>query len=77
MTPDQLNEALRILGWSTRELARRVGCSPETSRRWTIGQLPVPPDIAVWVAACRDAMAPALQAIAALKVPPSFRQQAA
>ena len=34
---NRLKTELRLKGWSTRELARRLGCSPSSVSRWVRG----------------------------------------
>jgi transcriptional regulator with XRE-family HTH domain len=45
-----LAEALRTIGWSQRELARRVGVDETQVRRWAAGKTAIPPALAVWLA---------------------------
>ncbi len=46
MTPDQLIETLRVLGWSSRELARRVKCGHQTAHNWVTGAVQIPGHVA-------------------------------
>lgn len=48
MTPDELGAALRVLGWSNGELARRLAVDEATVRHWRRGQA-VPATIAGWL----------------------------
>jgi transcriptional regulator with XRE-family HTH domain len=45
-----LADALRTIGWSQRELARRVGVDETRVRRWARGTAPMPEDVAAWLA---------------------------
>lgn len=49
MTPAQFRAALAALGWSLRELSRRLGCSMTLPTRWAAGQGPVPAELARWL----------------------------
>lgn len=49
MTPAEFSAALAILGWSLRELARRLGCDVALPARWSKGTAFVPQPIAAWL----------------------------
>jgi transcriptional regulator with XRE-family HTH domain len=51
MTPKAFKQHLTILGWSQRELASRLGRPNNTIHRWASGAQPIPPDVALWLAA--------------------------
>lgn len=42
MTPTEYREAIESLGLSQVGAARLFGVDPRTSRRWALGELPVP-----------------------------------
>jgi transcriptional regulator with XRE-family HTH domain len=44
-----LAEALRTIGWSQRELARRLGVDETRVRRWARDAARVPDDVAAWL----------------------------
>jgi transcriptional regulator with XRE-family HTH domain len=50
MTSRTLADALRTIGWSQRELARRAGVDETRVRRWAAGKAPIPPALAAWLA---------------------------
>ena len=51
MTPDEFRAALHRIGWTGRELGRRLGHkSPAYVSRMALGLSPVPPDLAAWLA---------------------------
>jgi len=54
MTHRQLRAALKRLGWSQLEAARRLGVAPRTMRYWIAGERRIPESVAlllrVWVA---------------------------
>jgi len=49
MTPDELEDALRALGWSKWELARRLRTERQKVGRWAHGTTPVPDPVADWL----------------------------
>lgn len=49
MSPATLRTHLAAMGWTQRELARRLGIAHNTVARWSLGQYPVPPHVAVWL----------------------------
>ena len=51
MSPHRLLRCLIVLGWSERELARRIGRHQTTIRRWTEGISVVDCDVAEWLEA--------------------------
>jgi len=42
MTPTQYRTAIKSLGLSQRGAARLLGVNERTSRRWALGELPIP-----------------------------------
>lgn len=54
MTPQAFTEALRVLGWTQKGFADRVGIHPQTVNRWATGY--EGSDIPKWAAAYLDAM---------------------
>jgi transcriptional regulator with XRE-family HTH domain len=55
MTHRQLRTALKRLGWSHLEGARRLGVAPRTMRYWVAGERRIPESVALllrtWIAA--------------------------
>lgn len=51
MSSYRLLVCLAILGWSVRELARRLACHQTTVMRWTGATSGVPDDVAAWLEA--------------------------
>jgi transcriptional regulator with XRE-family HTH domain len=55
MTHRQLRAALKHLGWSQLEAARRLGVAPRTMRYWIAGERRIPESVALllrtWIAA--------------------------
>jgi transcriptional regulator with XRE-family HTH domain len=49
MTGVELITALATIGWSQRELARRLGIDEATVRRWARSATPVPRPVAAWL----------------------------
>jgi len=49
MSSHRLLVCLAALGWTLRELVRRLGCHRTTAMRWASGQSPVPDDVATWL----------------------------
>lgn len=50
MTADEFDAVLAAIGWSRTVLAERLGMSSDRAvRRWSSGQNPIPPRIAVWL----------------------------
>lgn len=49
MSNRRLLICLAALGWTVRELTRRVGRHRTTVMRWASGQSPVPHDVAAWL----------------------------
>jgi len=41
MTPRELRRALKRLGWTQVELARRIGVNPRTVRKWVLNETPM------------------------------------
>ena len=56
---DRLAELLREVGWSTMELARRLGIRETTPRSWLAGRRGVPPAVLDWLRQVADAQAAA------------------
>jgi len=54
MTPKEFEEALRVLGWSHRELARRLRCDSGLPTRWSRGTAVVPLPLARWLVSAWD-----------------------
>jgi transcriptional regulator with XRE-family HTH domain len=50
VTGVELAAALRTIGWSQRELARRVRVEETRVRRWVAGKAPMPLDLVAWLA---------------------------
>ena len=67
MTADRLRVLLDRIGWSQRELARRVGYDERQVRRWAAGAT-IPDDIAAWLEE--------LDAVLARRPPPRRGQEA-
>ena len=57
MTGEQLSECLRTLGWSARELARRVNRGERLIRRMCEGREEIPDNLADWVRQLSEIMA--------------------
>lgn len=68
MTPDELAQALKNLGWKQVDLARRTGIAPDTVSRWGRGVKPIAP----WVRSYLG-MATALHELHRLYVAPPDR----
>lgn len=45
----RLCDALYALGWSQRELSRRLAQDERTVRRWAAGEYPAPPAVLAWL----------------------------
>jgi transcriptional regulator with XRE-family HTH domain len=41
MTAKQLRHAIKRLGWTQVELARRLGVNPRTVRKWVLSERPI------------------------------------
>ncbi len=54
MSPRRLLVCLVVLGWSERELARRLGRHQTTIRRWVDGGSAVDREVAAWLEALAD-----------------------
>jgi transcriptional regulator with XRE-family HTH domain len=50
MTPTEFTAALDALGWSLREVARRLRYDVGTPLRWKRGLAPIPDAAAMWLA---------------------------
>jgi len=43
MMPEEIRKLRKARGWSTEDLAQRVGCTTRTVRRWETGEsIPLP-----------------------------------
>lgn len=51
MSSYRLLVCLAMLGWSVRELARRLACNQTTVMRWTGATSAVPDEVAAWLEA--------------------------
>lgn len=51
MEPNELTEALDIVGWSGRYLAQKAGCAPNTIEQMRLGLRRVPAEIAEYLRA--------------------------
>lgn len=49
MTPDRFRECLDLLCWTQRGLAKILGNSEGTVRRWARGSSPIPNSVATWI----------------------------
>jgi len=56
MTAAEYRETLDSIGWSAREVARRLGVSAASAQRWRLGRAPVPAAIATWLRRIEDAV---------------------
>jgi len=65
MTASELDENLRLIGWSIRQTADRVGLQEQHIRRMINGEKPIPPELGRYI----DAVATLIAAI----VPPDLR----
>jgi hypothetical protein len=57
MTSDELQTALRTIGWSQRQLAAILECDNVIVWRWATGRADIPPSIERWLlrmAACHE-----------------------
>lgn len=43
LTPDEFRFLRKVLGWSSRDTAKRLGVQPETISRWENGKRAIPP----------------------------------
>jgi hypothetical protein len=61
MTADELQAALRSIGWSQRQLAAILECDNVIVWRWATGRADIPPSIGRWLlrmAACHEKHVP-------------------
>lgn len=59
MTPVELTAALAAIGWSKREVVRRLHCDTNLPSRWSLGREPIPPKVEEWLLQCaRGIVAP-------------------
>lgn len=49
MNPVQMGQRLVDLGWTNRELARRLGTHPTTVQRWAHGRQEIPAPVEEWL----------------------------
>ena len=49
MTPDEYRQTVDTIGWSSEEVARRLGVTSKRAQRWRSGNVAVPEPIAVWL----------------------------
>lgn len=49
MTPEELDEAMGVLGLNARRLALRIGVTDRAVRRWLEGTRKIPPPVALLV----------------------------
>jgi len=49
MASDQFKDALRLVGWTQRQFAGRMGVDEATVSRWASGRLPVPQYVAEYM----------------------------
>lgn len=56
MTTSEFSVALDTLGWSERELAKRLGCDRGLPGKWRIGRARVPAPVSSWLEALADAV---------------------
>ena len=49
MTPTQYRDAISRLGLSQVRAARFLGVDPRTSRRWALGEIPIPKAIGMFL----------------------------
>jgi ribosome-binding protein aMBF1 (putative translation factor) len=49
MTADELRKCLGVLGWSQRELARRLQKHHSTVRKWARAERMIPQHVAEWL----------------------------
>lgn len=54
MTAGEFLEALGAVGWSQREIARRVGIHPNTANDWAKGRSAVPKWVGSYLGLVRD-----------------------
>jgi len=58
MSSYRLLVCLAMLGWSVRELARRLACHQTAVMRWTGGTSAVPDEVAAWLEALVELTSP-------------------
>ena len=51
MTPARLAACLATIGWSRRELGRRLGLEAGRPEHWAQGRRPIPPAVTAWLEA--------------------------
>jgi hypothetical protein len=49
MTPAEFTAALDVLGWSLRDLTRRIKCDSNLPTYWERGEVEIPPRIEAWL----------------------------
>lgn len=55
LSAEEFQDCLNNIGWSLRELERRLNINPTTVRRWEYGHLPIPGVVASWLRGLADA----------------------
>lgn len=54
MNPDEFSDALQAIGWTQRGLAGYLGITDTIVRRWASGRVPIPGNVAAWLATLGD-----------------------
>ena len=49
MTPDEYRQVVDAIGWSSEEVARRLGVTSKRAQRWRSGNTAVPEPVAAWL----------------------------
>ena len=49
MTSSAFIAARRAIGWSNRQIALALKCSPDIVHRWSVGRATIPPSVAKWL----------------------------
>jgi len=49
LSPDEFRACLDTIGWSQRNLARRLAIHHTRTERMATGRYPVPPEVATWL----------------------------
>jgi transcriptional regulator with XRE-family HTH domain len=57
LSADEFRAAREAIGWSNRELCRRLGCSRSVGSTWELGTARVPVPVGEWLTAVADAIA--------------------
>lgn len=61
VTGDEMAEALKAIGWTSGELARRLDIRADTVQSWLIGRRPIPPNVERWLHQVRASLSTAPQ----------------